>query len=69
LAFAAAGLVTVLALLADPARSGPDDFVIFWAAGRLIGTGGDPYDGAALLALERTANWTQPHAYSMRNPP
>lgn len=69
LALAIGVLVAVLALLADPARSAPDDFVIFWASGRILATGGNPYDGAELLAVERTANWTGTGAYRMWNPP
>jgi len=69
LALALGVLLAVLAVLADPTRSAPDDFVIFWASGRVLAAGGNPYDDAALLAVERTANWTGATAYRMWNPP
>jgi hypothetical protein len=69
LALALGALLAVLSRLADPARFPPDDFVIFWASGRVLAAGGNPYDDAALLAVERTADWTGATAYRMWNPP
>ena len=42
-------------LLSDPSVFPPDDFVEYWAAGRLNVRGENPYDGALLLPLEREA--------------
>jgi hypothetical protein len=68
---AAAGLLTgqVRALLADPRVWPPDDFVEYWAAARLALTGGNPYDGAQLLPLERAAGRDTDEPVMMWNPP
>jgi hypothetical protein len=63
------GLAGVLYHFADPFVSPPDDFVAFWAAARLLVAGANPYDGDALLAVERLANWTKDHAYRVWEPP
>src|SRR5207244_2924151 len=42
-------------LLADRSIMPPDDFVEYWAAGRLNAQGENPYDGAKLLPLEKEA--------------
>src|SRR6266851_3029337 len=42
-------------LLADRSIMPPDDFVEYWAAGRLNAQGENPYDGAELLPLEKEA--------------
>ncbi len=55
------GLVTAPGLLAD-------DFVEYWAAGRLNVTGGDPYAADDLLPLERHAGRTA-EVLMMWNPP
>lgn len=67
----AAGLLAgqVRALLADPTVWPPDDFVEYWAAGRLALTGGNPYDGAQLLPLERAAGRDTDEPVMMWNPP
>lgn len=46
-----------------------DDFVEYWAAGRVFAQGGNPYDAGALLPLERRAGWAKPNALMMWNPP
>jgi hypothetical protein len=56
LLLAAGLLVQQLAhLLSDRTIMPPDDFVEYWAAGRLNAHGNDPYDGDNLLPLEREA--------------
>lgn len=70
-------LAAVLALLAwevahlldDPTVWPPDDFVEYWAAGRLCLTGGDPYSPAQLLPLEQGAGRATDEAVMMWNPP
>src|SRR5713101_5883396 len=42
-------------LLADRTIMPPDDFVEYWAAGRLNAQGENPFDGAKLLPLEKEA--------------
>ncbi len=55
--------------LSDPARTPPDDFISAWAAGRLVATGGNPYDGAEVLQVQRTAHWTKDIPYRVWYPP
>ena len=48
----------------------PDDFLQYWAAGRLNATGGNPYDADALLELQRGAGRPADRpAVMMWNPP
>jgi len=71
------GLLVVLALLAgqiqrlmnDPTIWPPDDFVEYWAAGRLALHGEDPYSPPKLLELERQAGRDTDEAIMMWNPP
>lgn len=56
-------------LLADPSILPPDDFVEYWAAGRLNAHGQDPYDGTKLLPLERLAGRDTDEPIMMWNPP
>ncbi len=56
-------------LLADPSVWPPDDFVEYWAAARLTLTGGNPYDPAQLLPLQRGAGRATDEAVMMWNPP
>jgi hypothetical protein len=54
---------------ADPEFLPPDDFLQYWAAGRLNATGGNPYDADQLLALQQTAGRDKDRAVVMWNPP
>lgn len=74
----AAGVAAVLAVgglmlarfYADPAFLPPDDFLQYWAAGRLHATGGNPYDADQLLPLQRSAGRPEEKpAVVMWNPP
>ena len=56
-------------LLADPSIFPPDDFVEYWAAGRLNAHGQDPYDGTRLLPLQRAAGRDTDEPIMMWNPP
>lgn len=56
-------------LLADPTIWPPDDFVEYWAAGRLNLGGQDPYSPELLLPLERAAGRDTDEAVMMWNPP
>jgi hypothetical protein len=48
---------------------GPGDFVEYWAGGRLILEGGNPYDAHSLLPLERSAGWNREEALVPFQPP
>jgi hypothetical protein len=56
-------------LLADPTVMPPDDFVEYWAAGRLNLHDQNPYSPELLLPLEQTAGRDTPEAVMMWNPP
>lgn len=56
-------------LLADPTVLPPDDFVEYWAAGRLNAQGENPYDPDKLLPLERSIGRDTDEAIMMWNPP
>jgi hypothetical protein len=45
------------------------DFVTYWAAGRLFLSGKDPYSMSAMLGIERSLGWTYAHTLVMLNPP
>ena len=47
----------------------PDDYVEYWAAGRLVLAGGDPYSAEQLLPLQRAAGRNTDEAIMMWNPP
>jgi hypothetical protein len=68
------GLLAVLAwqfrsLLTDPTVWPPDDYVEYWAAGRLQLAGADPYSPELLLPLQRAAGRPTDDAVMMWNPP
>jgi len=56
-------------LLDDRSIFPPDDFVEYWAAGRLNAQGDNPYDPEKLLPLERLAGRDTDEAIMMWNPP
>ncbi len=47
----------------------PDDYVEYWAAGRLAVTGGNPYSAEQLLPLQQAAGRDTDEAIMMWNPP
>jgi Glycosyltransferase family 87 len=65
----AAGGYQLRTLLADPALFPPDDFIEYWAAGRLNLQGENPYDPAKLLPLQQAHGGTHDYAIMMWNPP
>lgn len=46
-----------------------DDFVAYWAAARLQGSGQNPYSNDELIAVQRPAGWTDALPLPMYNPP
>lgn len=53
----------------SPSFQFPKDFLEYWASGRLSARGENPYDPAALLAEQRTAQPDRDDAVMMWNPP
>jgi hypothetical protein len=47
----------------------PDDFLQYWAGGRLTLDGGNPYDADQLFDLQKTADHPDANARLMGNPP
>ena len=73
-AFVLLALVAVIgwqcrSLLTDPSVWPPDDYVEYWAAGRLQLFGQNPYSPELLLPLEREAGRPTDEAVMMWNPP
>lgn len=63
---------TAIALLVLPLGhnfAGSRDFAIFWATGRQLVRHGNPWNAAAMGALERSAGFAGQGSYFMRNPP
>jgi len=57
------------ARLTDPSLLRPSDFVEYWSAGRLNLSGGNPYDSAALFALQHDYGCPDDRPVMMYNPP
>ena len=55
--------------LTDPSLLRPSDFVEYWSAGRLILTGANPYDPAALFTLQHEYGCPDDRPIMMYNPP
>jgi hypothetical protein len=67
-------LVVLLAKGSDPwvgefGIVGSHDFIEYWAAAQLLLQGQNPYDPAALLAVEREVGWPADEPLLMWNPP
>lgn len=72
----AAGTILVLGLLivrgpqlVQPEVLGLEDFIRYWAAGRLLAQGENPYSPALILQQEKQAGWPIERAVLMWNPP
>jgi hypothetical protein len=61
--------VCILAFAMSGSNASNRDFVCYWAAGHQLVNHGNPYDGAAILRLERQAGFTDSRPFFMRNPP
>lgn len=59
----------IFVLIAASNNAGQRDFISYWAAGKQLIHGADPYDAAAVAALERTAGYQLDYRLIMRNPP
>jgi hypothetical protein len=62
-------IVSNVGILRDPKTFPPDDFVEYWAAGRLNLQGQNPYNGDLLTPLEKEAGRTTDLPVMMWNPP
>ena len=68
-------LVVAVATLAwllvtrGPTLVSTNDFVQYWSASRLNRTGGNPYDPAHMMALQRSVGWDEELPIMMWNPP
>jgi hypothetical protein len=51
------GIVVLLPVLAGRLKVPRDDFIAYWASGRLIATGQNPYDPIQLFRLEKATGW------------
>src|ERR1035437_6175635 len=68
LGLTAAG-VGLFVLLVNNNNAGQRDFISYWAAGQQLVHGANPYDGAAIQPLERTAGYDLNYRLIMRNAP
>ncbi len=60
------GILTVAMTSSNAANR---DFVSYWAAGQQLVHHASPYDGEAILSLERAAGFVDNRPFFMRNPP
>jgi hypothetical protein len=64
-----AAAVAILAFAMTGSKASNRDFVCYWAAGHQLAHHANPYDGPAILRLERTAGFLDSRPFFMRNPP
>jgi hypothetical protein len=61
--------IAIFVLIVHNNNAGQRDYISYWAAGHELIHGANPYDGAAVQALERTAGYNLSYHLIMRNPP
>jgi hypothetical protein len=61
--------VCILAFAMSGSNAANRDFICYWAAGHQLVHHRNPYDGPAVLRLERTAGFTDSRPFFMRTPP
>jgi Glycosyltransferase family 87 len=61
--------VCILAFAMTANNAANRDFVCYWAAGQQLVHHGNPYDGPAILRIQRSAGFTDNRPFFMRNPP
>jgi hypothetical protein len=59
----------ILAFAMKGSNATKGDFISYWAAGQQLVHRGNPYDGAAILRIERAAGYDAGRPFFMRNPP
>ena len=61
--------VCILAFAMNGDKAAKRDFISYWAAGQQLVHHANPYDGEAILRLERSAGFSDNRPFFMRNPP
>jgi Glycosyltransferase family 87 len=61
--------VCILAFAMSSSNAANRDFISYWAAGQQLVRHQNPYDGAAILRIERAAGFQDSRPFFMRNPP
>ncbi len=61
--------VSILVFIMHNNNAGQRDFISYWAAGQQLRHGANPYDGAAILPIERAVGFDRTGHLIMRNPP
>jgi hypothetical protein len=61
--------VCILAFAMSSNTAANRDYISYWAAGHQLVHHGNPYDGASILRLERSAGFLDNRPFFMRNPP
>ena len=61
--------VGILSLTMKSQDAGNRDYITYWAAGHQLIHRANPYDGQAILRLEKNAGFQNPRPFFMRNPP
>jgi hypothetical protein len=63
------GCIRARSSSAELFRQMVNDFIEYWAAAKLLLSGGNPYSTEQLLQLQRTVGWSKNEALLMWNPP
>jgi Glycosyltransferase family 87 len=61
--------VCILAFAMSASDAANLDFISYWAAGQQLVHHGNPYDGDAILGIERASGYLNGRPFFMRNPP
>jgi len=61
--------VSVLADGMSDSETAKRDYLCYWAAGQQLVHHRNPYDGDAILRIQRGAGYKENHPFYMRNPP
>jgi hypothetical protein len=61
--------VAILSFAMTSSNAAKKDFITYWAAGHQLVHHANPYDGRAILALQRSAGFEDNRPFFMRNPP
>jgi hypothetical protein len=62
-------IVLAVTLAVVPINWPLSDFAEYWAAGRLVNAGGNPYDAGEMLHEQAAIGWNDPQPVMMYNPP
>jgi len=61
--------VCILAFATSGSDAANSDYICYWAAGQQLAHHANPYDGAAILRIEKAYGFNGSYAVFMRNPP